>query len=487
MSIELNSRHDITLEVARRVGWEREAVSIGPEAIRKMAAAREAFMRLIEEPDIVIYGVTSGYGQHAYKRFTPEERKRHAAMPSHAVMANEGEDFPDRVVRLMALARLANFLDGHAAVRPLVAEAVAKLLGGGPMPRVPRDGAMCAGEIVPLGWLFGALRIGVASEEKEALALINGAPVAAALVTDGALAAAGRLEVTEEIFALAAEAYKAPLGHFSPEVARLSGDAHELAVTERLAGLWAGGTSDRRPYQAPVSFRIIPRMLARLRRDAHAAAEVAVQSLSQVSDNPVFLMPDAEHPNGRALSTGGYHNAHAWPALNALAAAYADLATLTARLIDRLLDGKTSGLPDQLLTGPDDRRYIGTIGFAVAGYAEKARRAAQAVLLPGFESGGFVQNDTPVPTTLAWEGQAEAARMLDKALGALGFVASQAFEVTGRNAPPGLAPILAAIRAVAPPMTHAAAPGPLTAAVSRTIESRIFGTATVSPNENGRT
>ena len=56
------------------------------------------------------------------------------------------------------------------------------------------------------------------------LALVNGAPVAAALAADGALAAARRvLAAAEAVLALAAEAYRVPLGHFEPEPSPPSG------------------------------------------------------------------------------------------------------------------------------------------------------------------------------------------------------------------------------------------------------------------------
>ncbi len=466
MTVTLNFRRDLTLEAALRVGWQGEPVEIGATAIARMLDCRAAFERYIDDPNVVVYGVTSGYGHNASKRLTPAERKTHALRPPLGAQANYGELFPNRVVRLMALARLANFLEGHAAVRPELAVAVARLLSSGPLPPVPRDGAVCAGEILPLSWLFAGLATELGTQEKEALALINGAPVAAALVADGALAARQRLPVIEAIFALLAEAYKAPTAHFSPEVSALSGDPHELAAAQSLAALWQGGTTDRRPYQAPVSFRILPKMLGRLRRHIAALEDVAALSLSQVSDNPVFLPPDAEHPNGRAVSTGGYHNAIAAPALNALAIATADLCTLADRMLARLLDGRTSGLPDQLSAGPDDQRNFGTLGFALVGYGEKARRAAQAVFLPGSESGGFVQNDVAVPTALAWEGLEEASRMLELSLGALAVIGSQALHVTQRQEPKPLTYLINLIRAAAPVMLETGSPGALAAAAT---------------------
>ena len=471
MSVRLRTRHDITLEVADRVGWRGETVMLDPDALDRMADCRAAFERLIADPGITVYGVTSGYGQHASVRLAPEERLRHARRPPTAMQANTGTPFPERVARLMVLARLANFLDGHAAVRPELALSVAGMLAG-PLPEVPCTGAVSAGEILPLSWLFGPLLERFEPREKEMLALVNGAPVAAALAADGALAARRRAELAEEVLALAAEAYRIPQGHFDPAVAALWGDPHELASAARLSGLIAEGASERRSYQAPVSFRILPKMLGRLRRAVEQLAEVAATSLPQVSDNPVFLPPEDGHPLGRILSTGGYHNAAAWPALNALAMAYADLCTIADRMLARLLDGRTSGLPDQLGGGDGERTYVGTLGFAVVGYGEAARRAAQAVFLPGSESGGFVQNDTAVPTSLAWEGQDVAGRMLDAALGAVAVVAIQALEVTGRAVPPALGRRVSEWREAGPP--EPAAPGARAAAVTRLLQATIY-------------
>ena len=78
MTISLTTRNDITLDVYESVAWEGKGVTLSDQAGRTMADARTAFERLMEHPDVVIYGVTSGYGQNAHLRFTPEERLAHA-------------------------------------------------------------------------------------------------------------------------------------------------------------------------------------------------------------------------------------------------------------------------------------------------------------------------------------------------------------------------------------------------------------------------
>ncbi len=76
MTLVLRSRADITLDAVDRVAWQGEDVRFDAGALARMAACREAFLGLLDaDPDLVIYGVTSGYGQMARLRFSPEERK----------------------------------------------------------------------------------------------------------------------------------------------------------------------------------------------------------------------------------------------------------------------------------------------------------------------------------------------------------------------------------------------------------------------------
>jgi len=479
--ITLHRRGDITLQAFEAVAWQGEAVAFAPEALQRIAAARAAFERLIDTDSTVnVYGVTSGYGARASQRLKPEERRAHAAVPNHGTAATFGESFPKRVTRGFVLARLANFIEGHAAVRPKLAEAVAGMLSTGSLPEVPAMGNSGAGEILALGHLFAALGEQVGLEEKEHLALINGSPCAAALVADSALAARRRVTIAKEIFALSAEAFKAPLEAYDAALQVLWNDPSENEALEAIRGLIAGGTPERRPYQAPVSFRIVPRILGRAIRARDAAAQAATVSLGSVTDNPVYLPPgsggsdDARFPNGRVLSNGGYHNGMATPALDDLAASWADLCTLAERQSAKLLDGKVSLLPDYLRDSPDDPREFIPLPMVAVGLGERARHAAQRSFLPGAESGGFGQNDVGVATALAWQKETTAARALDGCLAVLGLIALEALSVTGRTAPPALRNRADFIRRHVPPIVKLRALGPDLGRLAEAITLEIY-------------
>ncbi len=479
MTLTLASRKDFTLDSYKQVAWQGQKVAFDTNALARMADCRAAFDRLIEDPEITIYGVTSGYGQMAKVRLTPEERQRHANRPPLAAMTSFGEPLPARVVRGMIFARLTNFIEGHSAITPSLAEAVAGLLDGGPLPSVPALGNGCPGEILALSHLFADVGSTQRLAPKDALSLINGSPCATALISDAALAAEARLQLAIQVFALSSEALKVPLTHFDAALEDLWSDPHETLALQGLRRAMEGGASeDRRPYQAPVSWRILPRVLGQASRVLAQVREVSEQSLVAVTDNPVYLPPDAENPNGRCFSTGGYHNAKAYPALDNLAAAWADLAMLCDRQVTKLLDGAISLLPPQLRVGEDG--YVGTVGFSVLAYAEQARQAAQRSFLPGSEGGGFGQNDVAVPTFFSWRKEAEAGMCLEAGLACLAAIASQAYFVTERAAPPALRDLLAEVRSYVPPVDSARGLGPELGELAGAFSRRVYGDCSVA-------
>src|SRR5215213_8559048 len=205
MPVVIGTRSDISLEAVHRVAWEGEAVELAPEALPRMDRCHASFAafvdaRVAEDPGALIYGTTTAPGDGAAVALSDEAQARRPTRlwTAHAF----GAPLPDRVVRAIVLARLANFVDGHAAVRADVATAVAGMLDA-PLPEVPGQGNGGAGEIVALGRLFYDLSARLDLEPKERMALINGSPCAAALVADVALAGQARLALAESVLALA--------------------------------------------------------------------------------------------------------------------------------------------------------------------------------------------------------------------------------------------------------------------------------------------
>jgi histidine ammonia-lyase len=480
MTLTLTDRSDVTLEAVYRVAWQRQPVMLSAQALACIAASRAAFLEMIDkDPSVIIYGVTTSMGERAHDRLGHDERERHAQIKPFPAATSFGDDLPDRIVRGIVLARLTNFIGGHAATSVRIAQAVARMLDGQPMPPVAAAGQGGAGEILALYPLFAELSTGFVLEVKERGSLINGAPCAAALLADSAIAGRRRLQLALQIFALSIEAFRAPLEHYDAALDALWGDPGEAAALRALRSHLTGAGLGRRNYQAPVSYRIVPRVLGQAYRAVVAAENAAGVSLSSISDNPVYLQPDAAHPFGRCISTGGYHNAMAAPALDELAAAWADICLLCDRHSAKLLDGRISHLPDHLLVGrqpgeSDGHGSVGYIPMASNGYSELAKAAAQTTFIPGGDSGATGQDDVAAPAFLAWTKEARAGQCVEASLAMLAVLASQALHVTGRAAPPNLESLLMQVRKHVPPVDADRVLGPELKRLTAAFSAQVF-------------
>jgi histidine ammonia-lyase len=454
MTVVVNSRDDFTLENYRRVAMGGESVAVGPEAVSVMAEGRANFLRLLESDRTqFIYGVTSNFGPRAKMTIPPGEQRAHArALSFRGTWARGfgGGYLDERVVRGIVFARLANFVAGNSKARPVVAERLAALLDG-PLPPVPLDGQVGAGEVLPMTHVLrGFQRDDL--EEGDANPLANGSPVSAALAADTALLACNRLDHAEQIFALSVEAFGAPVDSYDEALEDLWGDEDEAAALAALRRYLDGASPARgRAAAVPTSYLALGRILGQAHRAVAGVDDAARVSLRSVTDNPVYVSPGDGHPLGRAFSTGGFHNALAYPALNVLTAAWADLTLLAQRHVTAL-STVTAPVRPAYASAAAAEAYgsAGGLGAVLGGLVEEARAAAMPVLLPAAVNDP--QDDVSSPAFIAYRRQARAAECLNGALAVLAAQASQVLFTAGRLPAAPLHDLLGKVRAIFPPI-----------------------------------
>jgi len=464
----VNVRSDITLSGLRRVAWDGEGVELGPDAIARMDRSHESFdayvsSSLAADPEAMIYGVTTGPGDDGRRNLSDEAASRR---PTRLWTATSfGEPLPERVVRGIVLARLANFVEGHATARAEVGHAIAAMLDAEQLPSVPAQGNGGAGEVLALGHLFYDLSVRLELTPKELMALINGSPCAAALVGDAVLTAQGRAVLAESVFALAIEAVGAPLEAYSADVELLWDDEQETSALRSLRWLLEGHRTGRLPYQAPVSFRILGRVLGQARRARSEAEDAAATALRSVTDNPVYIPPDDSRPEGAVFSTGGYHNSRATAALDGLAFTWADLCQLAQRQADALFQHPATARFLSLESG------VKALHMVQNGWAEEARALAQPTRL---SLGSFGQNDVPALTFLSWRKAMGVGLCLDSSLAVLAILAAHALHRAGGTAPPRLIALMEEVLATVPPVETVRRLGPDCGALSAAFTARVF-------------
>lgn len=435
---------DVDLAVFRRVAWEGDTVELSDRALERMAAGRRAFEEFVAAAgDRHLYGITTAHHRGAATLLSPDARAEYARrIPP--TPASFGSSLPERVVRGIVLARTAGFLGGSAAVRPELARAVASMLAS-PLPVVPGRGHGEPGEIGTLRAVFGGLQDELALEAKEGMALINGAPAAAAVLADTALAGQGHLTVADEVLALAFDAAQAPEAHLDPALEDFWRDPFQAAALQRLRQLTDTGRPWRSGHQAAVAFRDAPRVMGWLRRLQHWVEECAAISLAAPGDNPAFAAEGANGLPARIISNAGYHDARAAPMLNAMAAAWADLASLTAVQATRLAESPRG------LAQREAEPAVTLLSMTALGWAEEARLAAAPTLI---SLGGSPPSDTSSPALLAWRLAEDAGRCLQATLASLAVLAAHTIIADGRQPPPALSERFRRTTEAFPPGLH---------------------------------
>ncbi|AHK32042.1 hypothetical protein OPAG_05346 [Rhodococcus opacus PD630] len=429
MTVVIDSSDDLTLDNIARVAWMGEPCRISDRALSVIRSRRHEFVDFVEQnADRHLYGITTRHHVGA-KSVLGEDGRAEFATRLPSTPATVGPRLPERLLRAVLLARLADVLNGTACLRVETVHRLLDLLETD-LPPVPARGNGEPGDIIPLGHLLrthfdGTLEIG------EGMALINGSPVAAAALGDAALAGRHRITVMEQMMALGAVANHAPAAHYAPELEAAWRDEHQAEAIHNIRRLIeTDDHSSELPYQAPVSFRSGPRVIGWARRAQAAAEECAEIALSASSNNPIFVGPAIHPPLGAILSNGGYHNPLVAPSLDSLARTWADVCQLVTAQVNRIVEDPRG------LVATEPESQVSLLYMTSAGWAEEARAAATTSLIG---LGGAGQTDTGTPDLLAWRKAHDAGAALDNNLAVLGVVSSHALARTGQAVPPRLA------------------------------------------------
>jgi len=376
------------VEVASHGGDVEVAASVA----ERMAPARRLVEQAERGPDAV-YGVNTGFGALATVRIEQESlgELQQSIIRSHS--AGVGSPMSEEVVRAMMLLRARTLAAGHAGVRPEIVEAIVSLLNNKVLPLVPQHGSVGAsGDLAPLAhcalvlmgegeaFLDGKLvpaadalaRVGlepVRLEAKEGLALVNGTEGMLAMLCLALHDIAPLMTSADVVCAMTVEALLGTDRPFAEAIHKLRPHPGQMASAENLRRLTQGSpiiSSHRdsdHAVQDAYSLRCAPQVHGAC-RDAYAyALSVAKVELASEVDNPVVL-----HELGTVESAGNFHGEPLAFVLDMLAIAVSELASISERRTDRMLDpARSNGLPPFL--APDAGVNS---GFMLAQYTQAA-------------------------------------------------------------------------------------------------------------------
>jgi histidine ammonia-lyase len=362
-------------------------ISLTPSATKAMKRSRS----LVEEwlaSDEVIYGVTTGFGEFANVRIPHDkiEELQKNLIVSHA--AGAGDPLPSEVVRAMMILRINALAKGFSGIRPETVEFIVKFFNAGLVPVVPSQGSVgSSGDLVQLAHLVlsfmgkgktmdnesrkkhGTLENAqltinnsaaalkrhnlkpLTLSAKEGLALINGTQMMtsfAALIIHESLQL---MKLADISCALSVEALKGTDTAFDERIHKLRPYKGQLASAKNLRILMKGSeireshrhNDDR--VQDAYSLRCAPQVHG-ASRDAleYVASKVEIE-INSANDNPLIFPDEKQHLEG-----GNFHGQPMALAMDFAAIALSELANISERRTERMVNGALSRLPRFLTT-----------------------------------------------------------------------------------------------------------------------------------------
>ena len=355
------------------VAHGQATVEIDPAALERVARIRVRIEALLTADAPNTYGVNTGFGALAEVRIPPVDLARLQVnlLRSHAT--GVGDPFPTAVSRAMMLLRANVLLIGTSGVRCEVPQLLVDMLNRGVCPVIPQKGSVGAsGDLAPLAHLALVLigegeatfegvvlpgdqalaRAGLSPlrlAPKEGLALINGTQ---AMTADAALVLekAQRLAVVADVAgAMSLEALKGTVRAFDPRIQAVRPHPGQGRSAENLrrmltASEMSESHRDCGKVQDPYSLRCMPQVHGATRDVLDFCAQVLQRECNAATDNPLAF----ELANGdlELLSGGNFHGQPVAFASDFLAIALAELANISERRIEQLVNpALSSGLP----------------------------------------------------------------------------------------------------------------------------------------------
>lgn len=457
------------------VAREDAHVQVPDEILATVRDYRDAVEKLAES-DRPVYGVSTGFGALA-QRHIPENLRtqlQKSLIRSHA--AGMGEPVEREVVRALMLLRARTLATGRTGIRPEVLTTYIDILNAGITPVVYEHGSLgCSGDLAPLAAcalvlmgegevlddsgeavdaqtaLAAAGITPVELAEKEGLALVNG--------TDGmlgmlilALADLENLLTTSDLSAaMSVEALLGTDQVFMPELFEplrphpgqtLSAANMVNALAASL--LIASHKDSDHLVQDAYSLRCAPQVTGAARDATEYACQIARRELRAAIDNPVVL------ESGDVSSNGNFHGAPLAHALDFLAIVTADVASISERRTDRMMDvSRNQGLPPFLADDAGVDSGLMIAHYTQAAMVSEAKRLATPASVDSIPSSAMQEDHV----SMGWGAARKLRRSIENLASVLAvelYAAARAGELRDHETSPVTKAIVDAMRESVP-------------------------------------
>jgi histidine ammonia-lyase len=366
----------LTFEDIVNVAKNKAKVSLTPQSIDKVNKCRKYVEKIISEGKTV-YGLTTGFGKFSNVSISAEniDELQENLIMSHAVSV--GRPYTIEQTRAIMLLRANVLAKGHSGIKLHTLQTLLDMLNAGIHPIIPMQGSVGAsGDLSPLSHLALVL-IGKGKAEyqgeildgkiamknagikpvklaaKEGLALNNGTQVMAGLGVLAYAEAEYLVKAADLIAAMSIDALKGTTQAFDPLVHKLRPHNGQINSALNIRNLLAKSKLRESHIncdcvQDAYSLRCTSQVHGAVRDAMEYVKRTLEIEINSATDNPL-IFPDAD----KVISGGNFHGEPLAIALDTLAIAISEIASISERRIEQILNPALNrGLPPFLANRP---------------------------------------------------------------------------------------------------------------------------------------
>lgn len=360
----------LTLDDIMRIAHREVAVALAPEALPRMQASRDLVEQWVRD-ERVMYGITTGFGEFSNVSIGTDqlEQLQRNLILSHAVGC--GDPIPVEITRILMGLRANALAKGFSGIRIATVESLLAMLNADIIPVVPSQGSVgSSGDLVQLAHLVtcmmglghcwtsdgrqvtsgDALRHAglhpVVLAAKEGLALINGTQMMTAYLTFTTARARSLMRQVDIAGSMSLEALLGTTNACDPLLHGVRPHPGQQAVARNIlrlldkSAIRESHRYDHDAVQDSYSLRCMPQVHGASRDAIAYVEEVLLREINSATDNPLIFAEE-----GRLIEGGNFHGQPVALAADFLGIALAEFANISERRVERMVNGKLSGLP----------------------------------------------------------------------------------------------------------------------------------------------
>jgi len=442
----------LTIKHVVDVARNNYTVELSEQAAERIRKSRDYVDGLVDRGEVV-YGITTGFGKFSDVFISKEDTK---ALQKNLIVSHScslGDPLPEEVVRAAMLLRVNALAKGFSGIRLETVNTLIEMLNKGVHPVIPEKGSLGAsGDLAPLATMvlvmlgegeayYKGVRMtgkeamdksGIKTIEltsKEGLALINGTPVMTAIGTLAVYDAGNLLKNADIISAMTLEALKGITTAFDKKVHEVRGQVGQTAAARNMLRIVDGSelttTQGQIRVQDAYTLRCIPQIHGASRDAIQYVREKISIELNAATDNPL-IFADCD----QVISGGNFHGQPIALAMDFLGIAVSELANVSERRLERLVNPQLNDLPAFLTRKGGLNSGFMITQYTAASIVSENKVLAHPASVDSIPSSANQEDHVSMGTTAA----RKARTILDNAQKVLeieAFAASQAISFRG--------------------------------------------------------